>query len=359
MILTELERGEAVTRVATNGLWVRVVAPTNRIECWISRDFVERLAVPPPTVAAVPGPTPTPAPGPGRKPAAAVDPAPRAGPVAARSGAGGVPRTGPAPDHGRARSRTSPTRFPRPADLQLVPLKGQGREVNRRGQLDIVVFRGASPSRYLPCHRVSAWCATCVRATPGCSTTTRAANWRCRVRSTGCRGRMCRSSCPASCTRGRSRMSDTAPIEEDSPYFLTGRALLYILQRVVPFIVFGVVAWIALLVQARRRDRGAVARPGVLRPRGGGLRAGPFRDRAGGGRAGLRGEPRPVAVGGRDARFRPAQCVQRRSAAERGHGAGRAVADRASGREAARPSRVRARRRGGGGPVRCRWSAVC
>lgn len=125
-IVGHLERGARVDVRGLFGEWVKI-APSNS-SLWISRDLVDlvypaRPVEPPPAPVARPAPS-VPAP----EPAMALR---ELGETAAR-----------------APATPAPAAVPPPADLRLVPLEGQGRLVQREGELKPAPFIFGRPSKF-------------------------------------------------------------------------------------------------------------------------------------------------------------------------------------------------------------------
>ncbi|HMO51402.1 MAG TPA: SH3 domain-containing protein [Kiritimatiellia bacterium] len=127
-VVGSYSRGETIKRRGSFGEWLKVSAPSDA-SLWVSRDLVE-LIYPP-----VPAPAPE---------AAPPVPPPAMEGVAASSLAPPPPESALAPDEAEEPAPAfvfdvpaEPVRpsIPPPSDLRLIPLDGQGREVQREGLL--------------------------------------------------------------------------------------------------------------------------------------------------------------------------------------------------------------------------------
>lgn len=124
-VVVTLERGTRIERRGAFAEWVRIEPPAGAL-LWISDELVEPVR---PQPVPVPAPRPEPVPRPVEPPVQT--PAPPVAP----------PPTEPTP----VVERPAP---PPPRDLDLIPLEGQGEEVQREGVLRPAGFVFGRPSRY-------------------------------------------------------------------------------------------------------------------------------------------------------------------------------------------------------------------
>ncbi len=125
-VVGTMGRGEAFSVRGEFGEWLKIAPPASS-SLWVSRQFVQvvqpekpRPPEPRPVARPVPAPVPPPVP-------PVQLPPPVAPPVTAAQ---------------------EPPPVAPPADLVLIPLEGQGRFVQREGELRMVGFAFSSPSRY-------------------------------------------------------------------------------------------------------------------------------------------------------------------------------------------------------------------
>lgn len=128
-----LNRGDRVERLGEKNLWVQVKA-NEKMSLYISKDFVS-IKAPPKPKPVVPVPVP-PSPVPPRVvkvvPVPPVQVIPKVvGPVKAVKPVAAAPKA-----------------VPRPTDLDLVPLAGQGQLARRQGIVHSYLLKGKAPSRF-------------------------------------------------------------------------------------------------------------------------------------------------------------------------------------------------------------------